>query len=558
MSAKQSNRSESEQDVQQKARRGRVSKREERRQLQEQLSKTERQRLEREERIRSLQSKDGGKKPIKTGPKRSTKVLSWTVGILVVLGIAVWFLTAIGLPQRYLPALRVGNENVSILEYNYYYHSLKAFYEQNMGGEPIDEDADALFSDQEETWGEFFDRMTEASIQETYILVDLADEAGFAVSEEGKDEVQLYFDQLGLQVGGELAMENYLELNYGKGARRSSMTPIMERQRLASEYSNEIPDGYNFTDEEIEALYEENSSAYDLVTYHQFSLRADTSVDEGEAPLSDEEKEEIIDEVRELAEAALEEVEDADSFRDVAEDYQQQLRVLQAENKGDLLEDEESERPENDPTRMENRKKNAIFPTSVGTWVFEDERTEGDTELFDEGEVFYIVYFEERVQDTRPVPSIRVTLFPASVYEGATLEQRDEAFAAAEALAEEISSEQDLLDLDEALENDSYEGDVEPQPSVLVEDVSLQTGLEQTLSDWAIATDREVGDITALKGNMGSYTVVVTSINETDDQQTLAIRYELAQEKYSEDMEAWIDDAKYAVTRVQPWYRFVG
>lgn len=541
------------------------------------IPKAERQRLEREQRIRALQSKEGGKKPIKTGPKRSSKVIGWVVGIVAALALLVWVLSAIGVPQRFLPAMRVGSERVSILEYNYYYHSLVSFYQQSLGGQAIDMDGAALYSEEEETWGEFFARMAEASIQETYILADKADEAGFTGSEEGSASVDQYFIDLSGQTGGQVEMELFLEGVYGRGASSSTLRPIMERQRVASEYSNEIPAGYSFTDEEVEARYQEDTSAYDLVDYHMFSMRADTTVAEGETPLTDEEKADRIDEVRELAESAVEELGEPEDFEGVADDYRDQLQALQIDSKADEVaagadsdDEEEADEDDVDTTLYTDRGRTSIYPNSVAEWLFEDDREEGDTEFFEEGELFYVLQFRERRQDTRPVPDVRFSLFPASLYEGANERVRNAALAAAESLAEKIDNEDDLLAIDTALADGSYTGEeieltdeetdetetvtVKPQPSALVEDVTPTTGLEQAVSSWAIDSEREVGDVTSAQGNYGSYVAVITDIDEDETQQTYQIRFMLAQEKYRDDMEVWRNQEEYQLERVQPGY----
>lgn len=544
----------------------------------ENIPKAERQRMEREQRIRDLQSKGGGKKPIKTGPKRSSKVIGWIVGIAAALALLVWLLSAIGVPQRFLPAMRVGNENVSILEYNYYYNSLVSFYQQSLGGQTIDMDGTALYSEEEETWGEFFARMAEASIQETYILADKAEEAGFTGTEEGSASVDQYFIDLAEQTGGQVEMELYLEGVYGKGASSSTLRPIMEQQRVASEYSNEIPAGYSFTDEEVEARYEEDTGAYDLVDYHMFSMRADTTVAEGETPLTDEEKADRMDEVRELAESAVEDLDDPEDFETVADEYRDQLQALQLASKADEVaagadeEDEEEDPDEEDVDRTfyASRGRTSIYPNSVAEWLFDDEREENDTAFFEEGELFYVLQFLERKQDTRPVPDVRFTLFPASLYEGANEEMQHAALAAAESLLEKIDNEDDLLAIDAALEDGSYKGEeventddetdetetvtIKPQPSALVEDLTPTTGLEQAVSGWAIDSEREVGDVTAVQGNYGSYVAVISDIDEDETQQTYQIRFMLAQEKYRDDMEVWRNQDDYQLERVQPGY----
>lgn len=540
----------------------------------ESVSKIERQRREREERIKALQTADGRKKPIKTRRRRSHKWIGWTVGIVVALAVLAWALNNLGVPQRYLTAAKVGDERISVLEYNYYYGSLVSFYQQSMGGQSIDLDADALYSEEDETWDEFFTRLTETSIQETYILLDKAEQAGYTMSEEGADSVDQYFTDVAAQIGSQFDMQMYLEGTYGPGASPDTLKPILEKQRLASEYSNEIPADYAFTDEEIESRYQEDTTLYDLVDYHQFSLRADTTVAEGETPLTDEQKEERIEEVRELAESALKELDEPEDFEAVADDYRDQLKKLQAESKADEvdagLEDDDDEEDDVDTTLYENRGKTSIYPTSVATWLYEDDRDANDTEMIEEGEVFYIIQFRERKQDTRPVPDLRFTLFPASLYQGASAAQRSNALAAAEQLEEKIKNEDDLLDIDNGLEDESYVGEVievvdeetqekeevtvKPDPSMLVEEITLTSGLEQAIAGWAIEADRAVGDITSVQGNYGSYVAVITDIDDEDNQQTYNIRYVLAQEKYRDDMEAWRGESGYQLTQSRPGY----
>lgn len=536
-------------------------------------------RREREERIKALRTKDGGKKPIQVGKKRSTKVLTVAIIAVIVLALLGWFLTALGVPHKYLPAMKVGNQSITAVEYNYYFNKLKQGYSNNAMAGELNLDEVSQFSESGETWRTFLEKETKRNLQETYILANLAKEAGHTLPEEAKAATDDYFTNLSKQLGGQLNMENMLEQTFGKGATPATLRPIMDRANLAVDYANTYPDSYDIKDSEVEAKYKEDPSAYDQVDYNQFILTANVQSSDPKVPLSEEETKKRVADTEKLAEEALEEVGTQEDFSELSKKYQEKLKELTPQEKtkkeevDEKLNDASDEASaDGDLTLLENQEKNRIYPESAREWLFDEKRKEGDKTVISENNSFLVIRFKARHQDSRPVPSIRYTIFPASLYAQSTPEDIEQAKRAADSLKERIHSGEDLEKLDSEMESGSYTGEridttvkkdepsekmLMPTPSNEIKELSKQSNIDFEVSEWAMDPERKVGDVEAIQGMYGSYVVAITAMKEGDTQWQSQIRNELRGQKYNDEMEAWKAEDRFAIKMTPPGSWFI-
>ena len=96
-------------------------------------SKVIREREARRERLKHQTLASGKKRPIK--PHKKKGWIGGLVSVLVVVAVLLWVVIGYGLPQRYLTAMTVQGERVSVAEYNYYYNQLIQIYKNQMGQE---------------------------------------------------------------------------------------------------------------------------------------------------------------------------------------------------------------------------------------------------------------------------------------------------------------------------------------------------------------------------------------------------------------------------------------
>ncbi len=158
--------------------------------------------------------------------------------------IFVLILLGTGLPQRYLPAVTVGNENYTIAEYNFYYYEAYASYvaehynELDEVGLDLTKELKKQAYDENMSWAAYFRTRALADMQEYAILYDAAMAAGFDAGEQvaqvraEKDaELQAYCIANNIK-----RVETYLTGLYDAGMTEKIYHRQLERRTTAEAY----------------------------------------------------------------------------------------------------------------------------------------------------------------------------------------------------------------------------------------------------------------------------------------------------------------------------------
>ncbi|MDO5732498.1 MAG: SurA N-terminal domain-containing protein, partial [Eubacteriales bacterium] len=277
----------------------------------EELTKVERSRQERKERLEAQKTGSGDKKSLHVKKKRSW-VLP-TLVVLAVLVIAAWLLNGYGVPQRFLTAMTVGGEPVKVSEYNYYYNNMRNSYARMVGEVDLnevmpfslpsasDEDSDESKSDEPKpnpTWGEFFHQQTQDRIQTTKILVKKATEEGIALDESDLAEIDSTIEAMKKDQGSDLAFNNDLIRRYGKGFNEAELRKVFNEALLVEKYKRERMQKIEISDDEIESYYDQHRDDIDAVSYKY----ADVFVDPSTIQFEDlpEEQQESLKKIKEF------------------------------------------------------------------------------------------------------------------------------------------------------------------------------------------------------------------------------------------------------------------
>lgn len=272
-------------------------------------SQAELYREERKKRMAAEAKKSAKKKNPKVAraKKIAGKVIAIVLSVVIALGAVYAVLNFFGVPQKVLPAAKIGDQKVSIAKYDYYYmemylnilntvQSYNSQYGEGAGAlytgfdstkapedQPYDEESLGEiegFEGENPTWADFLRCNTLNSLQSYMAYAKMARDAGITLTEEETANI----DQE-IKSTRETAEQNDYSLNrfltkyYGKGASEKLQREIMEEKSLASKYAQqkneELSNG--ITDEQIEAEYNENMANYALVSVSAFTVSADTS-----------------------------------------------------------------------------------------------------------------------------------------------------------------------------------------------------------------------------------------------------------------------------------------
>lgn len=122
---------------------------------------------------------------------------------------------------------------------------------------------DQMYSD-ELTWQDYFIENALMAYKQYCTLNDLADAAGFELSETAEQTLANAENELldiAKSMGFETA-EEYLTANYGTGATMENYKEYLHDHFVVQEYTTQLQSNFNYTDEEIEAYYDENAEEY--------------------------------------------------------------------------------------------------------------------------------------------------------------------------------------------------------------------------------------------------------------------------------------------------------
>ena len=262
-------------------------------------------------------------------PKQKKEMPSWalnalpiTFAVLLVVAVALLFMSSFGVFGRMQTAMKSENFRVTQNMMNYYFQSqYSSFVSENSAylsyygldtGKSLKDQTYSTDADGNVvTW---FDTMMDSTVEQVKEILVYCEEAearGITLDEEDmkaiEDELYMY-DIYGQLYGTD--KNAYISMMYGKGMRESDIKKALELSTLASKCSSligdEILDG--ITDEHIIKEYETNTDEYDQVDYiyYTFDVAFTDAKNALESTATDAEKiakyKEMIAEAKERAE----------------------------------------------------------------------------------------------------------------------------------------------------------------------------------------------------------------------------------------------------------------
>ncbi|HHU53696.1 MAG TPA: hypothetical protein GXZ43_06455 [Clostridiaceae bacterium] len=419
--------------------------------------KSDKVRQQRKERLAKMKAKDGYKKPIRDNNK-IVRIVSILVVLAIVIGFGGWFAMKNGLRQRYAKAFTVR-----------YDADAKATTE-------TDEDSETEEADKEDTApkGEVIDKITvaEANIYLGNISQQILQGAG-AFSQQGQDalsqpsmynpegtlrddlllSVEQYAKsgsynywkakQEGLKLDesdqkqidsnieqlesiasqSQVTLGHFLSIIYGPGVNESVLREFLEKNLLASKYSEQVNDSLVYDEVTVNQKYDEDPDAYNEVNYRSYFFAGkDTSTETSEEITAEDSAEPVVD----MATAKK----NAEEFESKVTD--EATFEVEADKLGST--DSETQDPDKDATLTTAAKKAYMTP-ELGEWLFSDERQALDKTVIEESGGYRVVMFIEKYKPVEKVYDSRHILI------GVDEEDPEKTDEKSKAKAEEILAE---------------------------------------------------------------------------------------------------------------------
>ncbi len=505
-----------------------------------------------------------------TAQKEAKQTKLYTIGfvavmvILLVVAITVGVnqtITNSGIREKNIIALTVGDHEISNAEMNYFYmDSVNNFYSQYgsiaamLGldtGKPLDEQV--LDEETGLTWADDFMTSAKENAKSVYAMVDAAEAAGFALSNEKELELEYQVANLDVYAAmyGYSDGEAYLKAMYGNGATKEGFQEYTKHSALASAYYSEYSNSLTYADADLRAAEAENPDAYSSFSFHTYYLTANkfrtggTTDADGNTTYSEEETAAAVAAAEEAAKALTSEEITSVQELDAA------IAALSI-NK--------------DTQAASTANSNTLYgsvDTNYVDWLADDARVEGDKAYFVNTSIstaedgtetttvngYYVVYYLGTNDNTFPLANVRHILV---AFEGGTTDQTtgattytDEEKAAAKTAAEEILAEWKAGDATEdsfAELANTKSSDGDGTTGGLYENI-YPGQMVANFNDWCFDEARKSGDTGIVETEYGyhvMYYVADSDITYRD--------YQIENELRSADLSAWYQETVNAMT----------
>lgn len=266
--------------------------------------------------------------------------------------------------------VKIGDHELSELEYDYYYYSAVNNYISTYGsfmsylGLDTSVDFDKQQYDETMTWKDYFDQMTvDEQIKPIFALLDEAQENGFTYDATEDYDAYVASIQEAADNAG-ISLNDYYKNYFGPYATSSNVEAFIKNGYIASAYYEQLVADNAPTAEDVTAYYDENRNSYDQVDYKSIAF---------ETPEFDEE------------------ATDEEKTKDLEDRQQQAEEALASIENGDTVESFE----------LTEGAKYAAVPSCAAEWLFDDARAEGDIQVFtdDSTSDVYVVQFVKKFYD---------------------------------------------------------------------------------------------------------------------------------------------------------------
>ena len=300
------------------------------------------------------------------------KIVGVILCVAVVVAIAAPIISNVVKKQQALNGtyVKIGDHELSELEYDYYYYSAVNNYINTYGsfisylGLDTSVDFDKQQYDETKTWKDYFDQMTvDEQIKPIFALLDEAQKNGFTYdAAEDYDAYAASIQEAADNAG--VSLSDYYRNYFGPYATASNVEDFIKNGYIASAYYEQLVADNAPTAEEVKTYYDENRNAYDQVDYKSIAFETP----EFEEDATDEEKAKDLEDRQKQAEDVLAQIENGDTV---------------------------------DGFELTEGAKYSAVPSSAAAWLFDDTRAEGDIQVFtdDSTSNVYVVQFVEKFYD---------------------------------------------------------------------------------------------------------------------------------------------------------------
>lgn len=449
------------------------------------------------------------------------------IAILVVLGVR--YYTVPNSNEKMNPGnvvMTVGNTDVSVGMYNFYYQNIVKQYVQYASNGYYDIDLSKDFSTQyttdddgnEISWQDRFKENTTELIKKNTIYYQKGIESGITLTDAQKEMIETQLDNIkNAASSANLGVNEYIAQTYGDNCGLETLRKYLEQNYISSVYYYQQQIKLRPSEDELNAYFKENENDYKSCSYAILEAEYDTS--------SDATKKAAVDN----AKAAIAKITDEDSMKALIPEFCSDLisKYISAGYFTDESDAVDAFAGAMDSTSVKSDVE-SNFGEDIADWMFNTDTAVGSLNYYaDEnaGVIYIIMKTSQPALDSdsaSKVYSVRhILVIPesgdddsssSSSSSTATKEYTEEEWAAALEKANSILDEYnkgDKTELSFAELAEKYTDDTS-STSVNMNNMYgggiMDTQLGQMVSDfenWAIDSSRKYGDVEIVKSSYG-------------------------------------------------------
>ncbi|MDR3148621.1 MAG: peptidyl-prolyl cis-trans isomerase [Oscillospiraceae bacterium] len=209
------------------------------------------------------------------------RVIGRVIAGVVVVGIAAALLFNSPLFYSYVPAITIGSNEYSALEYNYFFNTVFSPFAQYLDNSTPLSKQQSWFG--EGTWEEYFREEALNQMKEISMLYDEAKASGFDAATVADNEdytgVTSVDDQIA-SLRGMVAVsrysdfDDYLRTTFGKGMTEEILRGLLGKIIYASTYQQYLINTRRdeLTESDLKTYYADNSDEFNLYTYYSYTF----------------------------------------------------------------------------------------------------------------------------------------------------------------------------------------------------------------------------------------------------------------------------------------------
>lgn len=482
----------------------------------------------------------------------------WAIGIVVailVIALLIWHTFFFGKENANATAATVGDQEYTSTQLAYYYNSVANTFiqqQQYYAQFGMDTGYDTSLSPSEQTYSEedgttyadYFLEQALAQLQQVTVLCSEAEAAGYTLSDEGKQALDdnmetLYLYSVQSGAGSE---EAYLRMLYGKTMTKSLFQELLTNAILADEYAQVKSEEFTYSQEDLDAYYQENTTTLDSYDYRSCYIAADvestTDEDGNTVEPTEEETQAAMDEASQKADTMIAQVKAGTEFNTAAQD------VL----------DETTAESYSDPEY--NHKTDDLgsaLSTTYSAWLTDSSRQAGDiTSIKVDGSGYYVVQFLGRDKgdnsyQTLTYRNIQILAETTESEDSDTALPTEEQLVAAKEQADALLAQWQegdaTADTFAALTAENSADEATKDNGGLNEDANRDS-LETSVKEWLFSTDRKEGDATVVETTDSSGNVVGYQILFLESFGQIRWEYQATNALRSADYSAWYEEVE--------------